>query len=413
MSIRRWSLATGGALAVLLASTACSSSDDGSNDSGGNNGNSGTIKIGVLSDTVNALAFFGQEANKGWDVALRAIDSKIAGRKVKYVKEQCSTPAECTTATDKLIRQDKVNLIMGTPGSALALAISQEAARLNTVYFETASLADGLLPKGDAKYIFRGSYSSTIQSNDAVAALQTVYKDINKPFADAKILLVNEGSAANHDSAEVQKTLLKGLGVKIIDDLEYDVNSVDFGALAAKIVAAKPEVLLETSYIPDSISLNKQLAARNFKASVIHLIDGAASPVDQLKGLSKSYLEGALQVGYPGLDIKAPNMDKFIAEYKAKFGGAPESGFPLTYYTSARILFDVLDVAKGKTDPDSFKKATQEIDKAAGTYANGWGAKFNSNGQNTLALAAIQQWHDGKVCTVLPEKYASCKLAVG
>jgi branched-chain amino acid transport system substrate-binding protein len=405
---RRFTTLAACALAVVLTTSACGSGSDDSASS-----SSGTIKIGVLSDTVNALAFFGQEANKGWDVALQSIGAKIAGKKVQYLKAQCSTPAECTTATDKLVRQDKVGLIMGTPGSALALAISQEAARLGKVYFETASLANGLLPAGDAKFIFRGSYSSTIQSQNAIDALQTVYKELGRNFTDAKILLVNEGSAANHDSAQVQLDLLKGLGVHVIDDFEYDVTSVDFGALAAKIAAAKPEVLLETSYIPDSIPLNKQLAARGFKPSVIHLIDGAASPKDQLAGESKAYLAGTLQVGYPGLDIKTPGMTEFSAEYRKKFKADPESGFPLTYYTSARILFDVLKEADGKTDPASFKAAAMKIDKPLGAYANGWGAKFDSNGQNTRALAAIQQWQDGAVCTVLPKEYASCELGVG
>ena len=414
MQFRRRSIAVAASvLALSLAVASCSSSKTSSGGSGSGDAPSGPIKIGVLSDTVNALAFFGQEANKGWDVALDAIKSKVAGRSVQYVKAQCSTPAECTTATDKLIREDKVNLIMGTPGSALALAISQEAARLGKVYFETASLANNLLPGGDAKFIFRGSYSSTIQSKDAVQALQDVYKQAGKDFSTAKILLVNEGSAANHDSAQVQKQLLEGMGIKLLGDEEYDVKSVDFGALASKIVAQKPDVLLETSYIPDGVSLNKQLAARNFKAGVIHLIDGAASPKDQLAGNGAQYLETTLQVGYPGLDIKTDAMTNFNTEYKARFHAAPESGFPLTYYTSARILFDVLEQAKGKTDPASFKAATLAIDKPIGAYANGWGAKFDSTGQNTRALAAIQQWQGGKVCTVLPAQFASCQLKLG
>ena len=38
-----------------------------------------------------------------------------------------------------------------------------------------------------------------------------------------------------------------------------------------------------------------------------------------------------------------------------------------------------------------------------GTYANGFGAKFDKKSQNQLALPMVVQWQKGKTVTVFPK----------
>ena len=42
------------------------------------------------------------------------------------------------------------------------------------------------------------------------------------------------------------------------------------------------------------------------------------------------------------------------------------------------------------------------MDHPLGTYANGFGAKFDDTFQNTLALPTVVQWQSGKLLTVYP-----------
>jgi branched-chain amino acid transport system substrate-binding protein len=405
--------------AVMLSVAACGSTSapSGGGGSAGSGGGAaaGPLKIGVMSDSTGSLAFFGQRANQGWDLALASIGGKIADREVQFIKVQCATPAECTTATTRVVKEQGAEMILGTPGSALALAISQEAARLKVVYFETGALANSLLPAGDAKYIFRGGPDETILQASVKDALTAAYQTKGMSLSGAKVLLVNESTAANHNAADIQKKELADTGINLLGQEEYDAKSADFGAIAAKIASQNPDVLIGTSYIADGVALNKQLNARNYRPKM-HIISATPSPKDQLDGLGAAYLKDILQITYPSLDVKTTGDDgiqKFLDAYKAKYGTAPDSAYALTYYSGAKVLFAVLKTSGGKADPESFLAAVKKTDLPAGSIANGWGVKFDAHGQNTLGTANVVQWQNGAVCTVLPVSEAACKMQFG
>ena len=65
-------------------------------------------------------------------------------------------------------------------------------------------------------------------------------------------------------------------------------------------------------------------------------------------------------------------------------------------------LLAALTAAKS-TDPEAVRAALKSIDKPAGTFANGFGEKFDANFQNTNALLTVVQWQSGKTVTVYPE----------
>jgi ABC-type branched-subunit amino acid transport system substrate-binding protein len=373
------------------------------------------IRIAVMADRTAGLAFFGQRAQQGWDIAKKSIGSTVAGRLVTYINVQCSTPADCAADTDRVIHEQKATVIMGTPGSALALAISQAAARNNVPYFETAALANQLLPKGDAQFIFRAAPDETTFQRGVKLAILGWSKKTKTPASSIRAVLVNESSAANHNAGVIQKSVMKIMGINVVDQFEYTAKSSDFASLAARIANDKPDLLIETSYLTDSLSLNTELAQRNFNPK-LHIIAGAPSPPDQLKALGALYLEGIVQVTYPALDLSekgAHGIKLFSRLYEGTFGSPPDSPYALTYFSSARILFDVLKLSGGNTSPDAFKKAILAIDKPVGSYANGWGAKFNKHGQNTRSIAMVVQWQKGAICTVLPLASASCRLRFG
>ncbi len=67
------------------------------------------------------------------------------------------------------------------------------------------------------------------------------------------------------------------------------------------------------------------------------------------------------------------------------------------------MLLEVLAKA-GSTDIEKVKKAALAMDRPVGTYANGWGMKFDDHFQNIRAGMVEIQWQGGKQVTVLPEK---------
>ena len=106
----------------------------------------------------------------------------------------------------------------------------------------------------------------------------------------------------------------------------------------------------------------------------------------------------------------APGVEEFLTDYRATYNETPPTAHPLVYYSSATILFAVLEQAKGSTKLADFQKAIATIDEPEGHFPNGWGAKFTEHGENERAFTTVLQWQDGKVCTVAPESLASCEF---
>jgi branched-chain amino acid transport system substrate-binding protein len=72
------------------------------------------------------------------------------------------------------------------------------------------------------------------------------------------------------------------------------------------------------------------------------------------------------------------------------------------------LLKLVLDAAK--TDElDKFRAAVLAMDLPVGSAINGWGVKFDENGQNTNARVQhyMLQWQGGQLVTVWPEEFTT------
>jgi branched-chain amino acid transport system substrate-binding protein len=71
------------------------------------------------------------------------------------------------------------------------------------------------------------------------------------------------------------------------------------------------------------------------------------------------------------------------------------------------LLKHVLPKAEDPMDPESIMEAAAKVDEPLGSLPNGWGVKFDESGQNTLAEPSVQQWQDGELVVVYPEKLAT------
>jgi branched-chain amino acid transport system substrate-binding protein len=70
-------------------------------------------------------------------------------------------------------------------------------------------------------------------------------------------------------------------------------------------------------------------------------------------------------------------------------------------FVGASIMLETIKAA-GSTDMEKVKAAAAKLDKPVGTYATGFGVKFDQNFQNTRAFPVVAQWQDGKMITVYP-----------
>ena len=103
------------------------------------------IRIGHLTPRTGFLGQVGEYGFKGATLAIEEANAAggVLGRKVELVAEDSVNPATAANKAAKLIERDKVAAIFGEINSASGLAISKEAERGRTPFFNTGASASG------------------------------------------------------------------------------------------------------------------------------------------------------------------------------------------------------------------------------------------------------------------------------
>jgi branched-chain amino acid transport system substrate-binding protein len=114
-----------------------------------------------------------------------------------------------------------------------------------------------------------------------------------------------------------------------------------------------------------------------------------------------------------GLNPKAMSAD--IAALEVEIAKRYEAKYHEKYAASAQlgaagvwILAEVLKKTGGDLNLDKFRAAALSLDIPLGGMLNGWGVKFRDDGQNMNERVQhyMLQWHDGRLETVWPERFA-------
>ncbi|MFH0821807.1 MAG: ABC transporter substrate-binding protein, partial [Pseudomonadota bacterium] len=106
-----------------------------------------SVKIGLAHVFSGPMATFGEVAEQGVQLAVDRINEKggLLGRKVEVFKADTQAKApEGLMAVEKLVKDEKVDVVVGIVSSAVALAVVPEMDRLKTPLIITHAMADAV-----------------------------------------------------------------------------------------------------------------------------------------------------------------------------------------------------------------------------------------------------------------------------
>lgn len=363
------------------------------------------IKLGAVNPSSGALALYGDEVTRGYELAADMINGKggVLGKKVAVVRGNASSPQEGIAAVEQFVARDKVDVLIGTYISAVASAASEAALNHNKLYWDTNALAAELTERGLPNYVRSGPHAAFFAGRSAETALNLVGKTIGKDVKDLKIWIEHEDSIYGTSIAKEQERVLKAAGAQVVGVGAHSFKSIDLTDSILRARNAAPDVWIQTGYIPDTNLLLRTARDQNFKPAAMICV-GTGDTFETLDAVGKDSLEGILVVSYPRYDMNdkyAPGAADYVKAYVAKFGKEPIAPQSMAAYVGARILFKAIEAAKS-TDPDKVREAALKIDDPIGTYETGFGVKFDAKAQNTRSLPVTAQWQGGKMVTVFP-----------
>jgi branched-chain amino acid transport system substrate-binding protein len=335
---------------------------------------------------VNAIKLWADEVNAhggllGHKIELRLLDDR-------------SDTQTSIKLYEKLITEDKVDVVLGPYSSGITEAVANVTERYKKPFIAYGASSTPIWEKG-RKYIF-----------NIVAPAEDYQKGalhLAKQIGVKTIAIIGEDSLFPRQAAKGAKDWAKKLGLEVVVDENYPLKQTDFTALLQKIKASGAEAVISNSYFADSAAQLRQMREQNLNFKLYSSTIGPALPgfPEQL-GATAEYVLGFSQWEPLPQVLKLPGMREFIDTYEKRFGEKPN------YHAGGAYgALKVTEAAIKKTGTFDGEKlrdalATIEVQTAFGRY------KVDGRGMNSHEGLTFQVLR-GKRMVVWPEKWAETK----
>jgi branched-chain amino acid transport system substrate-binding protein len=280
--------------------------------------------IASIKALTGPLAFVGVPEANAVKMAideLNAANYLGAGNTLKLVSnDDQNDRAQITTLLTRAAKVDNALIVLGGANSVLMIAIAPLLNDLQIPMFATAQTA---APLAASKWYLKVTASSELQ----VAPLAKYAVEKVKPQRLAAIWGRDNDGHINNMKAFMGP--LAGAGIKPIAEETILIGDTDFGALATKIAAAKPDAIWLGSNAAQAANLVIQLKQAGVSPNVT-LFGTAGLGVDYLKIGGK-----AVENTYFAIDFNdqstAPMNVKFRENYKKRYNTEPDNWAAVGY----------------------------------------------------------------------------------
>lgn len=366
----------------------------------------GAVPVGILFPLTGDLADKGNESKNAIMMAVDEINAAggikaLNGAKLEIISADTKgNPETGAREARRLIEEKKVVALIGTYQSSVTIIATQEAERLETPFIVSMSVADIITERG-FRYTFRFQPEARYYSRDQARFLADLGK--MSGYTVKKVALIHENTDFGTAISWGQKQALSELGIKVVAEVSYTAEGVkDLSREVARALAAKPDAILEVTYLNDSMLICKALAKAKSKVPLIDTAGGTVSP-DYVKLLGP-LAEGTLTSAEYSKFI--PGGKELNSRYRAR-SGVDITGDSAHAYQAVWVLKDALERARS-VDRKKLREALAATDMPKGPemvmpYER---LRFNAEGQNESARLFIVQIQKGELVPVWPQEYA-------
>ena len=194
------------------------------------------VKVGLMLPYTGTYASLGNAITNGFKQYVAENGGKLGGREVEYFTvDDESDPAKATENANKLVKRDKVDLLVGTVHSGVALAMAKVARENKTLLIVPNAGADEITGPLCAPNVFRSSFSAWQPS---YAMGEVLAKKGVK-----KVVTVTWKYSFGLQSVEGFKEAFEKGGGKVAKDMTLPFPNVEFQPFLTEIAAIKPDAV--------------------------------------------------------------------------------------------------------------------------------------------------------------------------
>ncbi len=313
------------------------------------------IKIGFITTLTTPAAVIGNDMRDSVELAMQQIGGKIAGHDVEVVfADDEFNPQKGKQATERLIKQDKVDIVIGYIWSHVLLASANTVMDAGKILISANAGPSQLAGKGCQKNFFNISW----QNDQTPMALGEV---LNQRGIKSLYVIAPNYAAGKNMVAGVERTFKGRIAGK---DMTKWPAQIDWAAELSKVKSANPEavfVFYPGKHGPAFITQYKQAGLEGkIPLYSVYTLDSLSLPRFQQANMTGVLGTTMTQFWAPDLD-NAQNRG-FVSAFKQKHGKYP-SFYGAQSYDSIFFVKAAIEAVNGDmSNVDGLRAALEKAD---------------------------------------------------
>ena len=363
---------------------------------------SAKIKLGLMLPYSGTFAQLGTAIENGLRLALDQGGGKLGGREVEFFKvDDESDPSKATDNANRLITRDKVDVLIGSVHSGVAMGMVKVARESGTLMLIPNAGADAATGPLCSSNVFRTSFSNW----------QPVHP-LGKVMAGKghkKAVFITWKYAAGEESLASFKEGFTAAGGEVVKELFLPFPNVEFQALLTEIAAIKPDAVACFFAGGGAVKFVKDYAAAGLKDKIP--LYGSGFLTEGVLAAQGEAAEGLMTTLHYADSLDLPRNKSFRSAY-AKTHKAEADVYSVQGYDTGLLLIQALGQAKG--DVGNIKAVVTAMESAVIDSPRGqWKMSKAHNPVQDIYLRRVEKG-DNKVIGVawkaLEDPARGCKL---
>jgi branched-chain amino acid transport system substrate-binding protein len=359
------------------------------------------ILLGAINSVTGIEAMVGNEHRWAYQQAVNDINAKGGvyvqelGKNLPLrliVADDESDPAKAAAAAEKLIKQEKVDFVLGTVNTAGNSSAGAIAEKNQKVYVTTTFFTENF---ADNKFTWVvDSFLSTVDLADSAAGCLDAIPADQRPTRFC-VLVGNNPSGQNFGGRA--KATLEKYHFSLALYETFTEGSNDFSPSILRMKDAGCDALITFITSTDALTLIRQIKESNYHLKYIWGAKGFW-PIEfgETLGTDADYL---ISDGHWAEALAAPGSKELGAAYRAQFGATKYSVTIGNFYALVQSLAQAIEAA-GSLDSTRVRDIYYSGEFVAKSTTEG-DLAFDTHGLATFPAVALQ-WMGGKRMPVWP-----------
>jgi len=357
---------------------------------------------------------------QGLETAVRLVDSTggVHGRRVRLILRNVRSGVDAPQAVTALRRRG-VRIVAGSEQSMVGIPASEAAQAAGLIYWEDGAVATMLTARGESDVFRTVTTGQSLGRAGADFAASVIAPRLRIPVRRLRVADVHVIDAYGSSVGAAQIAGAKAHGMQVVKVLAYHPGQVNWVRLVSRLKAARPNVVLVSSYLGDAVKFRRETIRQHLRVGAMIGTSSSFCMLPFAHALGRGAI-GLFASDKPDTSISPaallPSARRLRREaevvYARLFHGAMSGPAVAGFVGGWILLHDVLPRVTVLTTPQ-IRHAALAVNLPYGSEINGAGVRFApptapDAGQNLRATSVIWQWqHVDRAVILWPRAFAT------